>query len=267
MTFVVNLGFVMSWLYAPYMAGPIAQPFIFDMVAPCMWITGTICTGNAILILTMRSSKARAYLCDLWIFTTCIHFVMILVYGIHMIFQFNELGEMHGEIFDALSDSVGAVMPKTKTGRLADTLAPKGGALARTLKHVRAAAIIKYSHYPMDVFFLLGERSDITALFFVILPGVSQLMTLPFVISIRNFFRSSKIQIMKARGDYHNVPLTSFTFSRPDLGSSRWENEDYDDENISIIPSTFADDSEEHSGDDYPSEYEDSDSEYQSSNY
>ena len=246
-----HAGLTISFYNAADEITALAAPFIYDFLALVSWISGLITAVVGILILVNPTSKVRAPLFNVWIALLLLHMAIVIVYGIHAVQRLRDLYLIHYDIFSIFTEKglwsgKGPPDDAQPQSKMRETVSP-GGLVYDTVESISASIILSVAPYPFNFLFFMGMRLDVSALFYIVLPSTFILLSLPFVVAIRNYFASTRAGVVKHREAYEGHSLAHFICAG--VPGKNPDEEYHEEEDLA---STFYDSSSEEQ-DDYTS--------------
>ena len=235
-------GVILSFYSTAGTIAPLASPFIFDAMGPVMWLSGIATAAMGFLLLSSPNSKTRPALMNIWLVLIVFHTVIIFTYGIHMVLRMRDLYLIHKDIYTIIGEKL---VEKLKPNQKVAQKMSEGGLFLDLIETASAGLVLAKAPYPFNFLFLMGLRSDIAATFFVILPGVFSIFSIPFAVAIRNYFASDRASVSRHREVYNDRPLSGFICSG--LAGKEDDPDAHDDEED--LASTFDGSSQDESGD------------------
>lgn len=234
-------GLVLSWRTQAAVAA-LAGPFLYNMLAPVFWFTGTVTGLIGFVLLRSSNSKTRVPLLNVMSGLHFIHTAVIFVYGVQMVYKMHQVYLLHGDIL-AVAVEHGAKLLGVKD-EPAKELRNKG--FFQSLEQASEGMIFQMSPYPFNFIFFMGMRPDIAAVLWVVVPGLFSLFSLPFLMAIRNYFGSDIEGIKKHRRPYENVPLSEFICNGPAQGKPDDDGfQDAEEDLASTFDGMYSDEDEE----------------------
>jgi hypothetical protein len=189
--------------------------YTYNMMGPLMWLSALVVGVVGFMSIKTSNSKARLPLINLFMFLLMLHFVIVVVYGSIMCDAFRQMYLIHKELWAALGSGVGGKLEQATGSKTIKGAVSEGSTLFEAFEQASAGVIVAVAPYPLNFIFFLGLRIDLAAFLFVIVPGVYTLLSIPFVLAIRNYLGSKKEGVVKHRAKYENTPLTQFMCGGP----------------------------------------------------
>jgi hypothetical protein len=232
---MANMGIVLSFYTEARSITPITAPYIYDAMGVVYWMSAALMCFVGTSILFTTSSKARAGLLTVWVALVVLHLGIVLAYGIHAVQRIRQLYLLHRDIFKLISAAgLWAIERFARPTAKLEQKVSQDGILFILAESVSAAGIIHAAPYPFNYLIFMGLRIDIAALFYVGMPGMFALLSIPLAMAVRNYFNSQDWAVMKHRERYEGEPLKSFM-----CGASDPDFEEFDEEEEDLA-STFA---------------------------
>lgn len=198
---------MLSWHAQTASTAALVGPYLYNMMAPFVWGSGALTTLVGCVLLISPNSKTRVPLLNIWVVLILMHTAMVVVYGANMVKQMNNLYLIHKKIWAALGEKGVEFL---KPGDNAKDMLTEGGTIFNLFEQMSAGLVFKMSPYPFNFIFFMGLRPDIASVIWMVGPGVFSLLSIPFIVAIRNYFASDKEGIRQHRKPYKDAPLSRF---------------------------------------------------------